>query len=137
MPNVANVPIGPAIASLQAAGLTVLQGEREYDNSGAVPLDNVLRVDAVTDPSGAQRPYRVGDTVTVHVSKGQDLVTVPNVVGDAWSTAKKALLDAGLVPKYNATADALAGVKVSSLDPVAGTKVVRGASVTVLLTATL
>lgn len=137
MPDVANVPIGPAIASLQAAGLTVLQGEREYDNSGAVPLDNVLRVDAVTDAAGAQRPYRVGDRVTIHVSKGQDLVTVPGVVGTAWSTAKKSLIDAGLVPKYNATADGLAGVKVSSLDPVAGTKVVRGASITVLLTATL
>ncbi len=137
VPAVVDVPLAEATAALEAAGLEVVQGESEFDNSGKVEEGNVLRMDALEDANGAERAYVVGDTVTIHVSKGQDLVAVPNVVGVSWATAKQTLIDAGLEPEYNPAADLLPGVAVASTDPAAGALLVRGATVAVTLTATL
>ncbi len=138
VPDVFNLPVAQAEQALKDAGLQVTRGEAAFDNTGEVPADNVLKVDPVLDANGAERAPVVGDVVTIHLSKGRDLVTVPDVVGAPWTSAKQTLIDAGLVPDYNANADTLPGLfEVAGVEPGSGTQVVRGATVTVLLTATL
>jgi serine/threonine-protein kinase len=138
VPQVFNLPVAQAEQKLKDAGLTPTRGEAAFDNSGEVPADNVLKVDPVLDAKGAERAPVVGDTIKIHLSKGRDLVTVPDVVGVGWVKAKQALIDAGVVPKYNPNADTLPSFfQVTSVDPGTGTQVVRGATVTVQLTATL
>ncbi|MCU1438026.1 MAG: serine/threonine protein kinase [Naasia sp.] len=131
VPVVSNIPVGDAEQRLRDAGFTVERGASEYDNSGEVPQDNILRLDPVLDDAGAPRPYRVGDTVTIHLSLGQDLVAVPNVVGLSWTNAKPKLLNAGFAIDYNTAADALPSVEVTATDPEGGDFVLRGATISV------
>jgi beta-lactam-binding protein with PASTA domain len=138
MPVVDNIPVAQAEAALRAAGLEPVRGNAEFDNSGTYPADNVKKLDPVLDSKGAVRPYVVGDKVTIHLSKGKDLVSIPDVVGVGWTKAKQILIDAGVVPTYNQSADTLPAVfQVAGVNPAPGTQVVRGSSVAVQLTATL
>ncbi len=94
-------------------------------------------MDDPVDADGNPIVLADGGSVTLVVSKGQDLVVVPSVVGTPWVTAKQALLDAGLEPRYQTAADSLTNVEVASVDPGEGESVLRGSTVTVTLTATL
>lgn len=72
-----------------------------------------------------------GTTITVVVSKGPDVVTVPDVRGKSLADAEKALTDAGLV-LGEACCDSRADTVVAS-DPEAGAVVPRGTAVNLLL----
>ena len=71
-----------------------------------------------------------GDTVNVVVSKGQDLVQVPNVVGKTTKDAVKALEDAGFEVQHNVPASFIEKTKVTSQNPGANTKQPRGSKIT-------
>ena len=82
------------------------------------------QVVSTSPPAGADAPK--GSKVTVNVSKGPDLVTVPNVVGKSAVDAEKALNAAGLV--VSSVSGPPTGV-VFATSPPAGTQVHRGSGV--------
>jgi beta-lactam-binding protein with PASTA domain/tRNA A-37 threonylcarbamoyl transferase component Bud32 len=102
-----------------------LKSKRETEFSDTVAEGKVTRT---TPAAGAQ--VQRGDTVTIYVSKGQDLVTVPDVskyddLDEAEAALKAAGLELGEVSGR--------GTRPASSDPGAGTRVKRGTSVDIFL----
>lgn len=95
--------------------------------NGDVPAG--LIIDQV--PAQGAQGHR-GDTITVNVSKGPELVTVPDVVGKSSEDAQAALESAGLVYKGQKY---LGGIfnKVRFQDTGAGTQAPKGSTVTVTI----
>ncbi len=88
LPDVTGSSVEDATAQLEGAGLKVkIAAERVYSefDKGQV---------AQQTPR-AGREAATGDTVTLTLSKGPEMVEVPDVVGDSVDDAKKALEDAG------------------------------------------
>ncbi|WP_066595064.1 Stk1 family PASTA domain-containing Ser/Thr kinase [Cryobacterium arcticum] len=76
-------------------------------------------------------PLRKGSVITLTVSRGPEPVEVPDVVGQGWSEAKNTLTDLGFKLSYNPGADAIAALlSVASTDPVAGTSLPKGSTIT-------
>jgi serine/threonine-protein kinase len=88
LPDVTGSSVEDATAQLEGAGLKVkIAAERvnsEFDKG---------QVAQQTPRAG--REAATGDTVTLTLSKGPEMVEVPDVVGDSVDDAKKALEDAG------------------------------------------
>ena len=85
VPDLAGKTLAEATAALEAEGLVVQQGADEF--SATVPAGQVARV----DPAATSTVQR-GDTVTVFLSKGPDLIGFPSLVAlDA--TAIRATLE--------------------------------------------
>jgi serine/threonine-protein kinase len=125
IPNVKGASVADATAKLQAVGLHTTPGPQSYSDS--VAKDAVISANPQKDG-----PVRPGDTLALEVSRGPAPVPVPDVVGQTWDVAKKALLDAGFKLNYNALADvAPAAFVVSKINPAAGTQAAKGSSVTV------
>ena len=131
VPDVVGLPLGDARATLEAAGLAMNEAGAEFDNSGEIPADAVLSASATTDP------VRPGDAIDVIVSKGQDLVAVPNIVGQRLSDAIQALEAAGFRVAHNFPAPFLPFVSVTSQDPGADAQALRGSEVKLVGTLTL
>lgn len=131
VPDIVGMPKAEAQAALEAVGLTMNEVGSEFDNSGAVPADAVLSATAGTDP------VRPGDAIDVVISKGQDLVTVPNVVGSKLSDAITVLEEAGFTVAHSFPAPFLQFVSVTSQDPAADSQAVRGSEVKLVGTLTL
>ncbi|KRF31437.1 Stk1 family PASTA domain-containing Ser/Thr kinase [Yonghaparkia sp. Soil809] len=92
LPDVVGVEPGTASAAFEALGLTAtVGGDSEFNNDIAEGL--VLR--AV--PS-ADEPFRPGDAFTLIVSRGPDLVDIPDVIDLTINEARTALEAAGFVP---------------------------------------
>jgi eukaryotic-like serine/threonine-protein kinase len=107
-----------ASAALEALGLKTTETE-QY--STTVPDGEVI----VTDPAPGATAT-VGSSVVVMVSKGPQMVSVPNVAGDSVSGAAQALTDAGL------SASGVSGNPVGTVEstsPGEGTSVVIGSAV--------
>jgi serine/threonine-protein kinase len=72
-----------------------------------------------------------GSTVTVNVSKGPELVTVPsNLIGMTVEAASQQLQALGLVPNVENYGP---GKKVRATDPTGGTQLKKGSKVTLFL----
>jgi serine/threonine-protein kinase len=88
LPDVTGSSVEDATAQLEGAGLKVkIAAERvnsEFDKG---------QVAQQTPRAG--REAATGDTVTLTLSKGPEMIEVPDVVGDSVDDAKKALEDAG------------------------------------------
>ncbi len=92
LPDVVGVEPGTASAAFESLGLTAtVGGDSEFNNDIAEGL--VLR--AV--PS-ADEPFRPGDAFTLIVSRGPDLVDIPDVIDLTINEARTALEAAGFVP---------------------------------------
>ena len=92
LPDVVGTEPGTASAAFEALGLTAtVGGDSEFNNDIAEGL--VLR--AV--PS-ADEPFRPGDAFTLIVSRGPDLVDIPDVIDLTINEARTALEAAGFVP---------------------------------------
>ena len=90
IPNVSGKTQADAKAALEAAGLHVSGTVTEF--SSTVKKDLAIGVVTVgTD----KKPLTIqkGDDVTLRVSKGPELVAVPNVIGMTWDVAKQKLTD--------------------------------------------
>ena len=118
-----NAPLADAENDLTKQGLkfTVVQEFSDDIDSGKVTRTN--------PPAGATA--NKGDTVTIYVSKGKDLVTVPDVskyrtLDEATAALEAAGLQLGAVSGH--------GTRPAASDPSAGTKVKRGTSVDIFLT---
>jgi beta-lactam-binding protein with PASTA domain/tRNA A-37 threonylcarbamoyl transferase component Bud32 len=125
VPDVAGKPVDEASAALTAVGLVPEPGEQTYSDD--VPEGAVISASPVKEG-----PVRAGDTISLTVSRGPEPVEVPNVVGQTWASAKKALQDAGFSLDYNLAADLAPGlVRVSETDPAAGELVPKGTTIKV------
>jgi serine/threonine-protein kinase len=131
VPDVEGLPRAEAQAALDAVGLAMNEVGSEFDNSGDVPADSVLSAATTTDP------VRPGDAVDIVMSKGQDLVAVPNVVGKPMSEAIQILEDAGFQAERGFAEQFFPFVTVQSQEPGADTQLVRGSTVKLVGTLTL
>jgi serine/threonine-protein kinase len=123
VPDVTGQSPEQAQANLEALGFTVKRGED--GRSAGVDKGEVMGV----SPGPRDGPAPYGSEVTITVSAGVPLVTVPNVVGMTEDEAKAALEGAGL------TVDATKffGNKVRQQQPSAGETVEQGVTVKILV----
>ncbi len=80
---------------------------------------------------------RPGDTVNLTLSKGQELVDVPDVVGQPMNDALDTLRAAGFEVTYNFPEALLTFATCTETDPVGGTEAVKGSTITVVASLTL
>ncbi|MET1051449.1 MAG: Stk1 family PASTA domain-containing Ser/Thr kinase [Mycetocola sp.] len=128
IPDVVGLSPDAARAALTDVGLTVADDVAE---SFSDTIDKGLIISAKL-PEGTIRP---SDTVSLVVSKGVDLVEVPDVIGENVAAAKDILEDAGFVVKVvSDIAEPNWGsplITVDSTDPEAGESLKRGSTVTI------
>ncbi|MBO3143022.1 Stk1 family PASTA domain-containing Ser/Thr kinase [Dermatophilus congolensis] len=114
--------LSDATAELERRGLRVRVTGKEF--SDRVPPNAVLR----QSPSGGK--LHRGDTVEIVVSKGPDVVNVPDVSGMSEADARNALESAGLAMQAEKVVGGLFDT-VRSTDPAPGTAVPRGSVIKV------
>ena len=123
IPNVAGKTYDEAANILTGSKFTPA---RKDEFSDTVASGTVIS----TSPGNGEKAQK-GSTITIIVSKGPDLITVPSLVGSAVDDASAKLTAIGLVPevqgKYKPKPT------VAAMDPVAGSKIKRGSSVTLFL----
>lgn len=116
VPRLAGLTVAAAQADLRAAGLGAQLGDRgQIDNQ--VPKGEIIR----TVPAAGAKISR-GGSVTLIVSAGPHMISVPQVTGQALAGAQAALRHAGLVPgpvTQEASATIPPGIVIST-DPAAG-----------------
>ena len=118
-----------ATAELKGIGLTVSGPVDVFSQD--VPKGAVVGL-VTTKADGSPLTIRTGDQVQLQVSKGKEQVAVPDVVGQYWSDAKKALTAAGFRLSYSPLADfAPSTVVVSKTNPAGGVMVDKGSTVKV------
>jgi len=117
-------PADEARATLQDRGLQV-QTSEQYSDDVAEGL-----VISQNPPDGTL--YR-GDTVTLTVSLGPELVQVPNVVGYGTDAAVDALEGAGFTVRQEPAPGSLGLGYVLSMDPGADQSLPRGTTITIYL----
>jgi eukaryotic-like serine/threonine-protein kinase len=124
IPEVAGLPVAEAEAAIVGAHLVVDYADPEFSDD--VPVDHVISATPAADP------MRPGDTVVLTVSKGPDLVEVPNVItGQTIAQAREQLEALGFTVTSNVP-EFLEGAVVASVQsPAAGEKLKRGSEVTV------
>jgi beta-lactam-binding protein with PASTA domain len=120
IPTLKGAPQADAQNELTKLGFTVKVVEDFSDDVG-----KGLTI-GTDPPAGAKAPK--GAEITLHVSKGQDLVAVPDVVGMSYSDAYDTLTNAGFVFEQKGQ-----GNVVVRTDPPPGKQVKRGSTVTVTL----
>ena len=129
-PKLVKVPVlvgtqrSVAVQQIRSRGLVA----SVVEETSSSPVGQVIR----QSPS-AGREVEPGSTVSIVVSKGQQKVTVPNVVGKLRSEAVSALREAGLKPvvqEQETETESKIG-RVIDQFPSAGMKVEKGAEVTV------
>jgi beta-lactam-binding protein with PASTA domain/tRNA A-37 threonylcarbamoyl transferase component Bud32 len=122
--DVSGESLEDAIDILAGQGLEGQSGEERYSES-------VPEGDVISAAPGAAGPIRVGSPITLTVSRGPEPVIVPDVVGVGWSEAKDTLSNLGFKLSYNPGADAIAALlSVESTDPVAGSSLAKGSTIT-------
>jgi eukaryotic-like serine/threonine-protein kinase len=124
VPDVTGQTPEQAVANLEALGFEVQRGDD--GRSAAVDKGEVM---AVT-PGPGDGPVAFGSTVTITVSSGVPLVTVPDVTGMKEDQATAALEAVGL--RVDSTK--FFGNKVRQQQPAAGESVEQGSTVKILVT---
>jgi beta-lactam-binding protein with PASTA domain/tRNA A-37 threonylcarbamoyl transferase component Bud32 len=128
LPEVSGLTVDEARNFLNQVGLTgVVGGDGAYSDS--VPEGSVVEILGATT-----RTLTPGDTVTLVVSRGPELVTMPDVVGDTISLAKNTLENLGFTvevrSEYPESDWDRSFARVTSVDPSAGQEVEKGTKVT-------
>ncbi|MFB9960195.1 Stk1 family PASTA domain-containing Ser/Thr kinase [Agromyces bracchium] len=124
VPPVEGLAVGDAQSRLETAGLTVEFADPKFSNEVAV--DVVITAEWLDDPMNP------GDVVRLTLSKGPDLVEVPNVVtGQTIAEARAQLEEAGFTVASNVPGFLEGAVVASVQEPAAGDTVARGSEVTV------
>ncbi|MEX2973293.1 Stk1 family PASTA domain-containing Ser/Thr kinase [Streptomyces sp. C184] len=116
VPAVLDMPQAKAEKTLRDEGLGV-KVVRGFSSN--VDRGHVMR----TDPANGKR-IRGNGTVTLTISRGPNIVTVPDLSGTPVADAKRKLRDRGLIPGTEARefSDEVAKGSVIRTDPAAGTK---------------
>ncbi|MDO8899387.1 MAG: PASTA domain-containing protein, partial [Bacteroidales bacterium] len=133
VPEVRGLTVEAAQSALSARELTgIVGGTSEFDND--IAIGDVLRIEATADG-----PLRPGQTVTIIVSRGPDLVTVPNVTGETIENGIQILRDAG----FRVNSDDVRTVipqdrwgqgfaRIARTDPAGGQQTIRGSTIVVV-----
>jgi eukaryotic-like serine/threonine-protein kinase len=125
IPSVSGISQASAVTAIQATGLKISSIEQEF--SDTVAAGNVIGVVPTTKPLGA------GGSVKLLVSKGQNIVIMPKVIGETVLAAKALLESSGLTVIVNT--DQLQSkwgiVKVKRSSEAVGAKLKAGDSVTI------
>ncbi|MBA3338217.1 MAG: PASTA domain-containing protein, partial [Geodermatophilaceae bacterium] len=122
IPAVAGAAQADAQNALTAAGfLFTVREDFSHDVAAGIALG--------TEPAAEAGPQPFGATIVLVVSKGQDLVAVPNVVGMDRGTAIATLEAAGFV----ADPTSFLGTRVSQQSPGPNELAERGSTVSILL----
>ena len=129
VPPVAGLSVNDAQRLLQSVGLTgVVGGDGAF--SDTVPEGFVVQLELAAD-----QVVIPGDTVTLVVSRGPELVAIPDVVGDTIAQAKASLEGLGLVVEVRSDFPESewdkAFARVTSTEPVDGQEVPKGSRVVV------
>ncbi len=124
VPSIAGQTQGEAKTELEAAGFVVKITEEPSDK---VVVGNVIR----QSPEGGVS-VEAGNTVTIFVSTGPDLVEVPGVNGETEPDAKKILEDAGflVLVNYQDSPDDTDGL-VLTQNPLPGAQAKAGDTITI------
>jgi serine/threonine-protein kinase len=126
LPGVTGKSEADARAALEAAGFEV-SATRRYDEQ--VPAGKV----ATQDPAPGQ-PAPPGSEVHLEMSDGPAPVVVPNVVGDSYDDASKALAAKGFtVRRTDEYSDSVEAGAVMRQNPVQGGEAPRGSAVTLVV----
>jgi serine/threonine-protein kinase len=123
IPNVVGETQADATTALQKAGYKVAV---KTSTSNTVSSGDVIS----QSPSGGATAA-TGVTVTIVVSTGSNLVSVPNVVGQNSTNASNSLTEAGFQVIVSGSSSPTATVETQS--PAASTKVAKGTSVTIVV----
>jgi eukaryotic-like serine/threonine-protein kinase len=94
LPDVGGKSVEEATRILAGVDLTAVSGKEEFSD---FPEGTVAGIDPETNAEGVSRTFREGDTVNLIISRGPDLVQVPDVVGDNIAAAKAELEGLGFV----------------------------------------
>ena len=127
LPEVSGLTVDEARNFLDQVGLTgVVGGDGAFSDS--IPEGSVVEILGATT-----RTLTPGDTVTLVVSRGPELVTMPDVVGDTIALAKQTLEDLGFSvevrSEYPESDWDRSFARVTSVDPSAGQEVEKGTKV--------
>lgn len=124
VPPVEGLAVGEAQTRLEDAQLVVEFADPVF--SDEVPVDVVVTADWLDDPMNP------GDAVRLTVSKGPDLVEVPNVVtGQTIAQARTQLEELGFLVSSNVPQFLEGAVVASVQSPAAGERLARGSEITV------
>jgi serine/threonine-protein kinase len=126
IPIVAGLTQDAAINLIEVAGLKVKEVQEEYSES--LPKGQVISIVPLTDPVGKN------GEVNLLVSKGSNIVTMPRVVGETISAAKKLLEGLGLrvTVDTNQLTSKWGIAKVKRASVAQGTKLKIGDAVTII-----
>jgi eukaryotic-like serine/threonine-protein kinase len=114
-----------AASALQKQGLVVEQAQAFSDKPQGTVADQNPPAGTVVD---------VGSTVTITISKGQDLVAVEDVTGKTYDAAKPILTGDGFkVKKKSQSDDTIPKNQVISQSPAGGTQAQRGSEVVLVV----
>jgi serine/threonine-protein kinase len=120
VPEVVGAREADAIATLRNAGLV----PKPRDIFSDKPEGEVI----AQDPKGGTSVVK-GTEVRINISKGEQQIGIPNVIGQSYDTAARRLKDAGFEPvRQDVESDAPEG-QVVSMDPSAGTLAPPGTQV--------
>jgi beta-lactam-binding protein with PASTA domain len=127
VPSVVGLTQQQAVARLDRAGLKIRVGPPVFSPT----VESGLIVET-RPPPGAR--VRTRSDVTLFISKGPELLSVPTVTGRAEAAATKAIRDAGFEPRVRREfSDSVREGRVVSQSPDPGQKFERGSRVTIVV----
>jgi serine/threonine-protein kinase len=123
-PDLTNQTIDEATAALGAVQLVIARAEDEF--SSTIEVGRIVTQDP---PPGT--PVARDGTVTVRVSKGPDLVPIPDLTGQTYPQAQQTLADAGFVIEnlLGTTQGTFVSIEVGGTEVAAGATFPRGTAV--------
>lgn len=135
------VSLGPELVSIpDIVGARYAAAERRLRSEGFTVArvdafhDSVARLHVITVEPDPGLLVERGSTVTVLVSKGPEMVTVPNVVGISEEAAKEDLRAAGFsVSVERETSTSVGEGDVIRIEPKHGTRARKGTAVTIVV----
>ena len=127
VPDLSNMTANEARSALQTVGLKYEAGAAEH--SDKVAENHVLR----QSPAAGQQVDK-GSTVTYYLSAGEELISIPNVVGELEGTAQTTLTNAGFtVTVDHESSSTVEKGRVIRQTPAAGEKGKRKTSVSIVV----
>lgn len=132
LPDVAGKSVEEATQILAGVNLTAEPGKEDYNNT--VPAGAVVGVDPEPNADGVNRLFREGQTVSLIISRGPDLVAIPGDIEDMTLGAAKAALEAlGFVVTVDTNIPEifwdLPASEVDACTPGPGEQAIRGSEV--------
>ncbi|EAR25339.1 serine/threonine kinase [marine actinobacterium PHSC20C1] len=132
LPDVECTTVDEATQILAGVGLNSELGSEVFNDCAE---GTIVGIDPERDSDGNARTFREGDTATLIVSRGPDLVQMPDVIGDNIAAAKRELEEAGFVVNVDTAIQQIfwsfPPAQVTDQDPAGGEMIKRGSEVTI------